>query len=59
MIDNETLGRFMFGRNCADFTPNAEYVDELWDEEGIRQFWKDEAQAVLEWIDESGGLHAE
>lgn len=49
----EALGRAMFGRNAADFTDDQEFLDRLFEDPGVRQFWMGEAQFVLDFI---GGM---
>lgn len=43
----EALARFLFDRQAKTYTNDQAYMDEVWSKWEVREFWMDEAEAIL------------
>ena len=43
----EALGHFLFDRQARTYTNDSAYIEEMWGRWEVREFWLDEAQAIL------------
>lgn len=43
----EALARFLFERQAKTYTSDQAYIDEVWGRWEVREFWIDEAGAIL------------
>lgn len=46
----EALGRFLFERQARTYTEDQAYIDEMWGKWEIREFWVEEASAILSFL---------
>ena len=43
----EALARFLFDRQAKTYTSDSAYIDEMWGKWEVREFWMNEAEAIL------------
>lgn len=43
----EGLAKFLFERQARTYTTDQAYIDEVWSRWEVREFWMDEAEAIL------------
>lgn len=43
----EGLAKFLFERQARTYTSDQAYIDEVWSRWEVREFWMDEAEAIL------------
>lgn len=46
----DDLARFLFDRQARTYTHDTAYMDEMWSKWEVREFWIDEATAIVEFL---------